>query len=1016
MNPAELSIKNPLLLSIVALIFILGGYIAYQNMPRFEDPEFTIRTAQILTRYPGASPLEVANEIAEPLETALQEMQEVEEIRSTSRSGFSEISVDIKYEFSRSKSDLQLIWTKVRNKITDAQGELPPGAEQSIVFDDFGDVYGVYYLLTGEGYSPKELYEYAKSLRIALLQVDGVGKVTIAGEQDEAIYVEISRERAAALGLSTFAIFDSLQTQNAVVGAGAITLNDQRIEIVPSGSIDSVAHIENLAIRSGADGQIIYLRNVANVVRGFRDPATLLIRYDGKPAIAIGVSNVTGANVVKMGDGIAAKITAVDSQRPVGMTLHEFYHQGKVVNASVQDFAFNVFLALLIVIGALLVFMGWRAAGVIGAVLLLTIAATLMTMNLIGIPMHRISLGALIIALGMLVDNAIVVAEGILVNSAKNTDRLDVAKKVIDRTKWPLLGGTLVGVIAFAPIGFAPGATAEYTNHLFWVILISLAFSWIFALSVTPFLCYHLFTNQRSTDEDQDGTMTRLFKSVLRRAISIRWVFLTGAVGIFMMTMWAFQFVKSGFFPASTTPQVVLDYWLPEGADIERTNEDMRALEEYAMSIEGVTGVQTLVGRGALRYMLVYQFESQNPAYGQLLIKVENFNRIKNIIPELQSHVDDNYPDAQGRAWRFVLGPGGGSKIEATFKGPDPVVLRQLANKAKSIMAADGRAVSIKDDWRDPVSIITPIYDEDAGRRLAVSREEFANGLQRNFSGLPIGTFRDKDTLIPIIARAPKNEQAGIQSILNMSIISSVTGNAVPVVELTNAIETKWRDAQINRVDREWTIKAQCDPRENELASVLLGRIRADIEAIELAPGYSLTWDGEIGSSSEANSNLFSTVPYTLLAMLLIIIVLFNALRPPLVIWLGAPLAIVGVAVGLITMQTPLEFMGILGVLSLIGLLFKNAIVLIEEMNLQLQTGLARADAIVNAAASRARPVILGALTTVLGVAPLYFDPFFKSMAVVLVFGLSFATILTLLVMPVIYAAVYGIKASETAT
>ena len=1016
MNPAELTINNRLISVLVILIVLFGGWSAYQNMPRFEDPEFTIRTAQIMTQYPGAGPEEVANEVSEPIETALQEMQEVEEIRSTSRSGISEISVDIKYEFSPSKADLQLIWTKLRNKINDAQGSLPPGAGPSIVFDDFGDVYGLYYLLTGDGYSASEILDYAEELRKNLLQVDGVAKVGFGGEQTEIIYVEIARERASALGVSLGNVFNALSTQNAVASAGTVKLGDNRIEISPSGDISSVEAIENLLVTTSSNGSVTYLRDIATVTRGYRDPPAMMIRYNGEPALAVGVSNVTGANVVKMGAAIDAKLAETEGLRPIGMELHEYYHQGKIVDASVQNFALNVAAALAIVLGTLLIFMGPRSGLVIGFVLLLTIAATLATMNIAGIPMHRISLGALIIALGMLVDNAIVVTEGILIGVQSGKRKIDIANEVVSKTKWPLLGGTLVGIIAFAPIGFAPGSTAEYTGDLFWVIMISLLFSWVFALTLTPLFCHWLFKENPAgaSAPQEDGRFTKGFKWFIQRALKFRWVVTIGALGVFSIAIWGFQFVKSGFFPASTTPQVVIDYWLPEGTDITKTDIDLRRLEKFVSTLEGVTGVQTLIGGGALRFTLVYNVESRNPAYGQILAQVEDYRLIDDLIPEIQTHIDQQFPNAQGKVWRFILGPGGGSKIEATFKGPDPKELRRLANEAKAIMAADGRALSIKDDWRQPVSIIEPIYSESKGRQLGISREDFANALQTNFSGQIVGVYREGDKLIPIVSRAPEDERLDIQDIFEIRTLSSGTGRVVPLSQAMDGVRTVWRDAQIKREDRVWTIKAQSDPYPNELASDLFGRLRGPIEAIELPQGYTQEWDGEFGSSAEANGNLASTIPLGIAAMVLVVIVLFNSLRQPLVIWLVVPLAIIGVVIGLVATGTPMEFMAILGVLSLSGLLIKNAIVLVDQMNLEITDGKPHYEAVIDSAASRVRPVMMGSLTTVLGVMPLFGDAFFRSMAVVLVFGLSFATLLTLVIVPVLYAIMFNIRPTET--
>ena len=1016
MNPAEYTIQNKLLSIIVILIVLAGGWNAYQSMARFEDPEFTIREAPVVTQYPGASPLEVAREVTEPLERALQDMEEVKQLRSTSSSGLSEIKVEIKYEFSRSKQDLQLIWTKLRNKVKDAEASLPPGTSTPQVYDGFGDVFGLYYFVTGPGYTPAELRRYAKELQSDLLQVDGVAKVTLDGEQREVIYVEIARDIAAALGVSISNIYGILEQQNAVVSAGDVTIGNQRLVIDPSGAIDSVESIKNLLITTSSDGRLIYLQDIAYVWRGYQSPPSKMFRYNGQPAIAIGIAGILGGNIVEVGNAVNEKIAKAESRRPLGMELHEYYHQGSIVDESVQAFVVNVIAALVIVIITLLIFMGLKSAVIIGAILLLTIFATLLTMDLSGIPMHRISLGALIIALGMMVDNAIVVTEGILIGVQQGRKKLDIAKEIVTRTKWPLLGGTLVGIIAFAPIGFAPGSTAEFTGHLFWVILISLLFSWIFAVTLTPLFCYWLFKefDGHTVKTADDNAFFRAYKGLMRGAIKARMFVVGLAIVLFAVSMWGLQFVKPGFFPASTSPQIVLDYWLPQGTDIGKTENDMKQVEAFVSELESVDAVQTLIGGGGIRFMLVYAPESGNSAYGQLLIRVKDFNKIDTLIPEIQTYVDNNFPNAQGKVWRFQLGPGGGSKIEAKFQGPDTKVLRRLADEAKSLMIADGGALSIKDDWRQPVSVIEPIYSESKGRRAGVSRQDLAQALQTNFSGRNVGVYREGDDLIPIISRAPESERVDVSDIRNIQVLSSVSGQTVPIGQVTDGFKTVWRNGVVKRENRIWAIKAQSDPLPGELAGDLQARIAPKIEAITLPDGYTLEWDGEYGDSKESNDNLASTIPLGFLAMVLTVIVLFGALRQPIVIWLVVPLSLIGVVVGLLVMDLPMEFMAILGLLSLSGLLIKNGIVLVDQIDLEISEGKPRFDAVIDAAASRVRPVMMGALTTVLGVLPLYFDAFFKSMSVVLVFGLTFATLLTLIIVPVLYTIFFRIKTQET--
>lgn len=1016
MSIAEFSIKNRLIACVVIVLSLIGGWQAYKHMPRFEDPEFVIRTAQVITAYPGATPLEVANEVTETLESAFQEMLEVEEIRSKSEAGRSTISVDILYEFSPSKEDLSLIYTKLRNKAKDAARNLPPGATDPYVNDDYADVYGLYYVLTSDGFSPRQMQDYAKAVRTELLAIDGVAKVAIDGIQDEAIYLEFNQTQMSVTGVSLDQVFNQIQQHTSVVSAGDVVIGEQRVQFQLPEVGDSVTALMNTVVTTDDTDRIVRLRDIANVVRSYEDPPSKIMRYNGRPAVVLGISALPGENIVEVGENISAVIAATEDNRPLGIEIETFYHQGDIVDVSVKDFAKNVAAALLIVLVTLGIFMGMRSAIVIGGVLLLTIAATLAVMNLAGIPMHRISLGALIIALGMLVDNAIVVTEGILVGVKEGKRKLEMSIDIVARTKWPLLGGTIVGIIAFAPIGFAPGSTAEYTGDLFWVVMISLGFSWIFALTAVPLFADVLFKEEENASGPKpDGAMMRTYKKFMYVLLRMRWAVIAASFGALALAIAGMAYIKPGFFPSSTTPQVVVDVFFPEGTDIYQTDSRMAVLEKEAADFEGVTDVHTLIGGGTLRFTLVYGPEDPTAAYGQLLLKVDDYRRIDTLIPEIQSHIDENYPDAQAKVWRFQLGPGGGSKIEALFTGRDPVVLRRLADEAKAIMAAHPGTISIKDDWRQQVPTIEPLVNETRSRRLGVTREDIADAMNINFSGRQVGLYREADYLIPIIQRTPRQERVGLSAIETVQVPSAVTGGTIPLLQLVDGFDTVWRDALFRRVDRVWAIQAQCDPAEGILAGVLLNELRPEIEAIELPPGYRLKWEGEFGDSSEANEELASTLPVGFGAMVLTVIFLFNAIRQPLIIFLTVPLAMIGVTVGLIVTGTPMEFMAILGVLSLSGLLIKNAIVLVDQMDLEIGDGKPRFDAVVDSAASRVRPVMMGSLTTVLGVVPLFLDAFFKSMAVVLVFGLSFATLLTLLVVPALYMVIFRISMTETA-
>ncbi len=1012
----DMFIRKTVVSVIIILVVCAGGYLSYERLGRFEDPEFVVRIAKVIVPYPGAQPGEVEKEVTDLLESAVQEMQEVEKLTSVSEFGRAEITVEMNRAFAETKADLQQLWTKMRNKLRDVERNLPPGAGPVIVWDDFGDVFALFFAITGEGYSFAEIKDYAEDLRKELLMVPGVAKVAFLGTQDEAIFIEISRARAAQLGIPPDRIYQALQQQNAMSAAGKVRLGTDYVEISPVGNVDSVESIGNIVI-AGAEGQQIFLRDVADVSRGYKDPPTCLMRYNGKPAVGLGIANITGGNVVATGDAVKKRLAELDALRPIGMELNVVSYQSDSVREAVDGFVNNLIAALVIVVVTLLIFMGLRSGLIIGAVLLLTVAATLIAMYMANIDMQRISLGALIIALGMLVDNAIVVTEGMLIRIQRGDEKFTVAREVVAQTIWPLLGGTIVGILAFSAIGFSPDNTGEYAGSLFWVICYSLFLSWVFAVTVTPFLCVHFLkpAKEMPAGGAYDNALFRGYRRLL--AACVRWRWATAAVMVVMLVLAVYGFgrVPAGFFPDSTRPQFVLDYWLPQGTDISVTDKEIGEIEAWVTGLDGVTNVTSLVGQGALRFMLTYTGESPNSSYGQLLIDVEDWHQIPQLLQTVQAHVDQSYPDAQAKAWKFALGVGGGSKIEAEFHGPEPDVLRSLAEQAKDIMYEDGRALAIKDDWRRRVRVVRPVYSEARARNVGVSIEDLRNALLTTYSGRQVGVYREAENLIPIIARAPQVERAGIDDIEEVPVYSPTAQRSIPISQALAEVVTETANPIIRRENRIPTIVAQCDPIPGTMSSALQKSLQPKIEAIPLPPGYELVWSGEYGDSQKAQKGIASTLPFGLAAMVLTVFFLFNAVRQPLVIWLAVPLAIIGVTIGLLLFRAPFEFMAILGFLSLIGMLIKNAIVLVDQTDLEIREGKEPFLAVLDSAVSRVRPVSMGALTTVLGIIPLLLDPFFKSMAVTIIFGLTFATVLTLIVVPVIYAIFFRIKAAAHA-
>ncbi|MGF1685507.1 efflux RND transporter permease subunit [Photobacterium japonica] len=996
---------------LIALI-LLGGYISYLKLGRFEDPEFVIRQAVINTPYSGATAQEVSDEVTDVIEGAVQSLQELKEVKSVSKQGMSEVTVEIKLEFASSSADLQQVWDKLRRKITDAQRMLPPGAGPSIVNDDFSDVYALFFAVTGDGFTDKQLQDYVDSLRRELVLVPGVAKTATLAEQQETIFVEISSERLAKFGLSAENVFQVLQKQNMVTVAGSIETDAMRIPVIPSASIHSFTDLKNLQVGVGQNNTVLRLGDIANVTRGYQEPSSMLMRYNGERAIGFGISNVTGGNVVDMGDAVKVRIAELEGQRPLGMELHVISMQSDSVRDSVTNFIDNLIAAVVIVFIVLLLFMGLRSGVIIGFVLLLTVAGTLCIMLIEDIAMQRISLGALIIALGMLVDNAIVVTDGILVRLQNNPDedRNVIVSDVVNATKWPLLGGTVVGICAFSAIGLSPSDMGEYAGSLFWVILYSMLLSWVFAVTVTPMLCFDFLKVKARSADQKPGRMVTMYKALLTWVLTHRVVSSLLLVAMLAGAVYGVRFVPPGFMPESQRAQFVVDVYLPQGSDIKRTEQVVASIEQDVKAKEGITNISSFIGGGGLRFMLTYAPEARNPSYGQLLIDIDDYTKIGPLLVALQGELDAKYPDASIKVWKFMLGRGGGKKIEAGFKGPDSRVLRQLAEQAKAIMNNDDGLIAVQDDWRQQVPVLRPVYSAQEAQRFGLTTQEINQAIAQTLSGRRVGVYREGDNLIPIVVRAPENERDHQRAIENTEVYSQNVGGFIAVSQLVDSVDVVWQDAILRRIDRMPTILVQADPAPGVLTADAFNRLRPQIEAIDLPPGYELIWYGEYKASKDANEGLVISAPYGFAAMILSVIFMFNALRQPLVIWLTTPFALVGVTIGLVIFQTPFEFMAILGFLSLIGMMVKNAIVLVDQADIEIKDGLSPYQAIIAAALGRARPVLLGAFTTILGVAPLLVDPFFKSMAVTIMFGLLFATILTLVVIPLFYAMFFRVK------
>jgi multidrug efflux pump subunit AcrB len=1054
LNIAEFSIRKQVVTVTLTLVLLVAGILAFMNLPRLEDPEFTIKEAIIATPYPGASAAEVEEEVTNVIEMACQELGQLWWIESTSKRGMSVVKARIRDKYD--KTSLPQVWDELRRKVNDYQVKLPPGAGPSIVNDDFGDVYGVYLALTGEGYSYAELYAHAKMLRRELLLVQDVKKITLFAAQPEVIWVEMSRTKMAAMGISQQDVYRALSAKNLPVDAGRIGVGTDFIPINPTGEFKSEQEFGNLLISSrGGGDRLVYLRDVATVTRGYKDPPDNILRYDGKPAIGLGISTVQGGNVVTMGNAIDKRLVELENQTPVGMELNAISMQSEAVTKSINSFMINLIEAVAIVFLVLLFFMGLRSGLIIGGVLFLTICGTFLFMSFQGVILERISLGALIIALGMLVDNAIVVIDGMKVKIEAGEDRIKAAASVIGQTGFPLLGATVVAVLAFASIGTSPDSTGEFCRTLYQVILISLMLSWVTAVTATPLLG-KWFLKGASKKKDglpakdpYAGKFFQLYRKGLFGAIKYRWITVTCVVGMFVLAMIGFGFIDSMFFPNSTRPQFFVRLYFPESMHIKDTEAEISKAEEFLKHIDGVTHVTSAIGGGDPRFLLTYGPQPASSGFGVLFVDVANYKDIDGMIPDVRAQLKSILPAAIVDVREFLLGPGEGGKIQIRLYGSDPVILRQMARTVKDIMYEEG-AVAIRDDWKQMIKVVRPQLAEAQARRQGISRPALADALRAAFEGKTTGVYREGEDLLPIIARAPEGERRNVESINDLQIWSPVAQRMIPMSQVVNGFEITSENPIVQRRDRTTMLKIHCDPKE-ELSSILFARIKPKIEKalgadlgqylgksyssdeemyanltastikvkymgnipIKGMPGYGFAWGGEMEDSAKAQASLARSLPIFAIMMILVVILLFNAIKQPLIIWLTVPLSVIGVTVGLLSFSQPFGFMALLGLMSLSGMLIKNAIVLIDQIDVEIKSGKERFQAVIDSGVSRMRPVMMAALTTILGMVPLLQDAFFISMAVTIMFGLLFATILTLIFVPVLYTIFFKIPTGK---
>lgn len=1004
----ERLLNQKAMISTILFAVLFGGIIAYNNIGKLEDAEIPIKAATVVTIYPGAAAHEVELEVTDVLEKAIQKLENVDNITSVSRPGLSIITVNI--QSTVKTPQLPQLWDHLRRKVNDAKGSLPSGAMEPIVNDDFADVYGILYAVTADGYSHEELVKYTEYVERELLGVDGVRRSQIFGEHTQTIDIVFSPEKLAGLSVNPMYIAAAIQNETAIINPGSVDVGKESVRVGVGQKIASIKEIENLLIQVPGGGNF-RLGDIATVKRSYLQPENEALYYNDKPGLTLGLSNESGINVVKLGERLDEKLAELQKELPAGIEINQVYYQPDRVDDAVRNFMLNLAVSVGIVIVVLMFAMGLRSGLLISSGLVFTIMGTLIVMLAIGLPLHRISLAAIILAMGMLVDNAIVVADGILVDLKSGIERNKAFINTAKKTALPLLGATAVAILAFLPLGMSPNAAGEFLSSLFTVLIISLSLSWIFAMIQTPFNAKYFYRKERPKGEHAeayDNKFYRSFGSVLKWGIRHKFIFTAVSFAVLIFAFWSFRFVKVDFMPKIDYDQFYIEYYLPQGSDIKAVEKDALQIQKEILKMDGVNSVMASVGRPAARYLLMRHMPTGGSNYADFIIETKTTDRVAEIIPEIQKYLNNNYPDAFFRVLEYVAGFSD-ADIEAQFTGPDPAVLKDLATKAKKIFLDEPTATYVTDSWKNQTKKIVPEYSVERAQPLGLTRSDMGNSILVATNGMPIGAVYEGNRMLPIVLRTDTNLGENLEQLMNVPVWGQYSRASVPLSQIADTLKATWDYELINRLDNQRSIKVQCDAVKGHTAAEVQAKFQAKIEAIELPDGYELKWEGATAKSGEANQALFMFLPLAVGLMAIIIIGLFNNLKQPIIIFLIVPFAFIGIVLGLVTTGVFLTFTGIIGALGLIGMMIKNAVVLLDEINQNIRAGKDRLTATIDSALSRLRPVMMASLTTILGMAPLLGDSMFNSTAVVIMFGLAVGSIITLVVVPVLYTVLYRV-------
>jgi multidrug efflux pump len=1005
-NLSAWAVSHPALVMFLIVALGVAGFFSYQKLGRAEDPFFTVKVVNVSVLWPGATAKEIQTQVADPIEKKLQELPYFEKVQTYSKPGFT--AMQVTFRDNTPAKDVPFLFYLLRKKLADAQGDLPAGILGPVVNDEFSDVDSILYMMTGDGADYAQLKKAAEGLRQRLLKVPGVTKVDVYGTQDERIFVEFSHAKLATLGITPQALFDSLAKQNNVVPAGTVETSSQRVPLRVTGALDGARAVAETPVES--NGRVFRLGDIATVTHGFVDPPTFKVRQEGKPAIGIGVVTAKGANILDLGKDVAGATAEFMKAVPQGINVELIADQPKVVKQAVSEFVDSFVEALAIVLFVSFLALGWRTGFVVAASVPLVLAIVFIVMNVMGIDLHRISLGALIIALGLLVDDAIIAVEMMVVKMEQGWDRIRAASFAWESTAFPMLTGTLVTAAGFLPIGFANSAVGEYAGSIFWVVAIALVASWFVAVIFTPYLGVKLLPNivvhhNHDPHAVYETRVYRALRSVIQWCVNHRVKTVAATVGVFVASVLAFGHVQQQFFPLSERPELFLQLRLPEGTAFGVTEKAVKKAEALLKDDNDLSTYTAYVGQGSPRFWLGLNPQLPNEAFAEIVIVAKNVEARERIKAKIENAVADGaLPEARVRVDRFNFGPPVGFPVQFRVIGPDTQKVREIAYQVRDVMRQNPNVKEVQLDWNEQSPYLKLVVDQDRARALGLTPQDVSQALVMLISGAPVTTVRDGIEKVGVVARAVPSERLDLARVGDLTVTSR-NGVAVPLQQIAK-IEYAHEEPILWRRNRDMAITVRSDVNDGVQAPDVTSQISPKLAEIRdhLEPAYRIEPGGAFEESAKGNASIFVLFPVMVIVMLTLLMIQLQNFSRLLLVFLTAPLGIVGASLGLNVANQPFGFVALLGLIALAGMIMRNTVILVDQIETDVAHGLTRKEAIVEATVRRARPVVLTALAAILAMIPLSRSAFWGPMAITIMGGLFVATFLTLLYLPGLYA------------